>query len=269
VFERFAIPAGEVDDGARSFIESGKTKPLITNNASAKVDMERLAKVVDAHFADTRLHARAVLLVVDGEIVLERYGDGCDESTRLLGWSATKTILNALIGIRIKQGHMSLATTAGELIPSWKRGGQSDERVAALANTTVEQMLRMSDGFNLDEFYIPRCSAECYLPRYSAECYIPRYSAECYIPRVLYTQVQCSVLHTQVQCRVLPRYSAECYLLRYSAACYIPRYSAECYLPRYSAECYIPRYSAVCYLLTCSAECYLLTCSAQLHPRLQ
>ena len=65
----------------------------------------------------------------------------------LLGWSATKTILNALIGIRIRQGKLSLDTTAGELIKEWQAGG-----CEAVANTTVRQMLQMSDGFNLDEW---------------------------------------------------------------------------------------------------------------------
>ena len=45
--------------------------------ARGRVDLEALEKHVALHFADARLHARAVILVVDGQIVFERYGDGC------------------------------------------------------------------------------------------------------------------------------------------------------------------------------------------------
>jgi CubicO group peptidase (beta-lactamase class C family) len=165
VFERYEVPAIANDNVAASFVASGETQPWETNNASEKVDMARLTKVVEEHFADTRLHARAVLLVVDGKVVMERYGDGCDKSTRLLGWSATKTILNALIGIRVKQGEISLDTTAGELLSAWQSKIEEEcvvddckalaATVGALGNTTIKQMLQMSDGFNLDEFYFP------------------------------------------------------------------------------------------------------------------
>lgn len=71
--------------------------------ARGRVDLEALEKHVDSHFADARLHTRAVLLLVDGQVVFEKYGDGCDRHTRLLGWSATKSIVNALVGARVHQ----------------------------------------------------------------------------------------------------------------------------------------------------------------------
>ena len=44
------------------------------------------------------LRTRAVVVVHDGEIVAERYGEGFDENSRLTGWSMTKSILSTLIG---------------------------------------------------------------------------------------------------------------------------------------------------------------------------
>ena len=41
--------------------------------AAARVDLPALQRAVDAHFEDTRLHARAFLLLVDGQIVIEKY----------------------------------------------------------------------------------------------------------------------------------------------------------------------------------------------------
>jgi hypothetical protein len=163
LFDRYSVPAEVLDSGAKSFA-SGIPDPWTVDNANAKagVDLERLENVVEAHFADTRLHARAVLLVQDGNIVYERYGDSCHERTRLLGWSASKTMLNALVGIRVKQGKLSLNTTAGELLPEWANSGSSgrdghgrgsgDENTNHPGQITVRQLLQMSDGLNLDEW---------------------------------------------------------------------------------------------------------------------
>ncbi len=58
----------------------------------------------------------------------------------------TKSILNALIGIRVRQGKMSLDQKA--LFPEWcQRSG--DER----CGITILQLLQMSSGLNFDETY--------------------------------------------------------------------------------------------------------------------
>jgi CubicO group peptidase (beta-lactamase class C family) len=68
------------------------------------------------------------------------------DDAMLLGWSMTKSILNALIGIRVRQGKMSLDQKA--LFPEWcQRSG--DER----CDITILQLLQMSSGLNFDETY--------------------------------------------------------------------------------------------------------------------
>ncbi|MEN0000917.1 MAG: serine hydrolase [Pseudomonadota bacterium] len=50
---------------------------------------------------------RAVVVVKDGQIIGERYGDGFSAQTPLLGWSVTKTVTGALIGRAIREGHVT------------------------------------------------------------------------------------------------------------------------------------------------------------------
>ncbi|MEQ8401679.1 MAG: serine hydrolase [Roseitalea porphyridii] len=55
---------------------------------------------------------RAVVIVRDGRIVAERYGDGFGPDTPLLGWSVTKTVTAALIGRAVREGHMEVTAQA-------------------------------------------------------------------------------------------------------------------------------------------------------------
>ena len=112
------------------------------------IDIEKLDAAVSQHFNDTRLHTRAFLVVKKGNVVYEKYAQGFGPQSRHLGWSATKSLLNALVGIRIQQGKLQLSSTLGELLPQVVPNGQ-------VANVTVEDLLRMRDGFDFDELYKP------------------------------------------------------------------------------------------------------------------
>ncbi|NNF20469.1 MAG: hypothetical protein HKN67_00900, partial [Saprospiraceae bacterium] len=46
---------------------------------------------------------RALLVVHKDSLVMEQYSEGFDKNTPILGWSMTKSITNALIGILVKQ----------------------------------------------------------------------------------------------------------------------------------------------------------------------
>ena len=60
---------------------------------------------------------RAIVVVHDGRIVGEAYGEGFNASTPLLGWSMTKTVNAALVGMAIKDGKLSLDQKG--LFPPW------------------------------------------------------------------------------------------------------------------------------------------------------
>lgn len=115
------------------------------SKAKEGVQMEELARAVQSHFNDTRLHARAVLVVRKGQIIYEQYGDETSVDTPLLGWSVTKSLINALVGILVREGKMSLDSRMK--FEEWA----NDDR----SSLTVREMLQMSDGLDFDELYHP------------------------------------------------------------------------------------------------------------------
>lgn len=87
---------------------------------------------------------RAVIVVQDGQIVGERYAEGFSEHTRFPGWSMTKSVLSALIGVLVGEGRM--VPKDRELLPEWR---SPDPRAAI----TVEDLLRMRSGLKFSEVY--------------------------------------------------------------------------------------------------------------------
>jgi len=116
----------------------GKEKDTLFEN----VDYTKLATALDHVFMDT-VKTRTVLVLYKDYIIAERYSDGFDKNTPILGWSMTKSILATLYGILEYQGKLH----TGDLVPlpSW----QQDER----KNITLNHLLRMQSGLAWDEDY--------------------------------------------------------------------------------------------------------------------
>ena len=90
-------------------------------------------------------NTRALVVVHRGRIVAERYAPGFDQSMKLIGWSMTKGALNALIGLRVKDG--KLAVTDMTLLPEWRKDGDPRRDIS------LDDLLRMSSGLAFDEGY--------------------------------------------------------------------------------------------------------------------
>jgi CubicO group peptidase (beta-lactamase class C family) len=84
---------------------------------------------------------KAVVVVQDGKVIAERYADGIGVDTQLRGFSMTKSVVNALIGILTQQGVVTPSFTAP--IPEWR--GDSRREIE------VEHLMRMTTGLALDE----------------------------------------------------------------------------------------------------------------------
>ena len=84
---------------------------------------------------------KAVVVVHDGKVIAERYASGIGVDTPLLGFSMTKSVVNALIGILTQQGLVTPSMPAP--VPEW-RGDLRRE-------IEVEHLLRMTTGLALDE----------------------------------------------------------------------------------------------------------------------
>lgn len=79
---------------------------------------------------------RAVLVVYDGQIIGEKYASGFSINSKQLGWSMTKGILNALIGILVAKGKLNIDSPAP--VNEWKK----DER----SKITIADLMHMSSG---------------------------------------------------------------------------------------------------------------------------
>jgi CubicO group peptidase (beta-lactamase class C family) len=86
---------------------------------------------------------KAVVVVYDGAVIAERYADGVGIDTPLLGFSMTKSVVNALIGILTQQGLVTPSFPAP--IAEWR--GADDPR----REIEVEHLMRMTTGLALDE----------------------------------------------------------------------------------------------------------------------
>jgi CubicO group peptidase (beta-lactamase class C family) len=86
---------------------------------------------------------KAVVVVRDGRVIAERYAEGIGIDTQLLGFSMTKSVINALIGVMTQQGLLSPSIPAP--VPTWRSG--SDPR----REIEIEHLMRMTTGLALDE----------------------------------------------------------------------------------------------------------------------
>jgi CubicO group peptidase (beta-lactamase class C family) len=107
----------------------------------------RLESIVDKAFEEPDpehpIRTRALLVLHRGQIVAERYAAGIDADTPLVGWSMTKSIINALIGVLVAHGRLAVDQPAP--IESWQE--PDDPR----AGITVDALLRMTSGIDFDE----------------------------------------------------------------------------------------------------------------------
>lgn len=105
---------------------------------------EKLARAVDALFTAEGIgETRAVIVMHGGQIVAERYAEGYSRDTRFLGWSMSKTVTGAMIGVLVAEGRLHLAGSPP--IPRWQRSG--DPR----GDITLSQLLQMRSGLRHEE----------------------------------------------------------------------------------------------------------------------
>lgn len=119
-----------------------------TASLKARTTTGPAQRVVDAAFTEPhprrQRRTRAIVVLRDGEIIAEQYAAGFDLDTPLPGWSMTKSVLNALVGILVGNGRLSLRDSA--LLPQWQ---PPDPRTAI----TLEDLLRMRSGLKFSEAY--------------------------------------------------------------------------------------------------------------------
>ncbi len=86
---------------------------------------------------------KAVVVVRDGSVIAERYAPGVGIDTQLIGFSMTKSVVNALLGIMARQGILTPSMPAP--VPEWRAAGDPRQAIE------VEHLMRMTTGLALDE----------------------------------------------------------------------------------------------------------------------
>jgi CubicO group peptidase (beta-lactamase class C family) len=114
-------PRGDVDGADHVALEAALGKLFAPQSAAGVPD------------------TRALLVVQGGRLVVERYAPGFDASSRFRSWSAGKSLVNAWVGILVREQRVSLDEPLDA--PSW-RARPNDPRRAI----TVRQALQMTTG---------------------------------------------------------------------------------------------------------------------------
>jgi CubicO group peptidase (beta-lactamase class C family) len=119
--------------------------PEIAEPSPVSPATPQLAEALDRAFAEPKTppfrRTRAIVVVEDGRVIAERYADGYGIDTPLLGFSATKSVTSALIGILVRQGKLVLDQPAP--VAAWQ---SDDDPRHAIA---VDHLLRHTAGLAL------------------------------------------------------------------------------------------------------------------------
>lgn len=114
----------------------------------SNIQLDRVVALVDEAFEENFLegkpkNTRAVVVVKNGSLIVEKYAKGISKDTPLLGWSMTKSLIGTIVGTMINDGEIQLDNK----IPyeDW----QQDER----KNITYRHLLNMNSGLKWEEDY--------------------------------------------------------------------------------------------------------------------
>lgn len=89
------------------------------------------------------VYTRAVIVCYDGKIIAEKYAEGFNKNTVMLGWSDSKSFIGAMIGILVKEGKLKVHEPAP--VPEWK--GTAKEKI------TLLNLLQQTSGLDFKEDY--------------------------------------------------------------------------------------------------------------------
>lgn len=111
------------------------------------VNYDKLNQTIDEAFSEPgeekNRRTRAIIVLYDGQIIAEKYADGFNRNSRLLGWSMAKSLTNAVIGLLVKQGKLSPIDKPP--IEEWKKDNRS--------TITIQNLLQASSGLAWKEIY--------------------------------------------------------------------------------------------------------------------
>ncbi|MBI1781222.1 MAG: serine hydrolase [Sphingobacteriales bacterium] len=119
----------------------------IVDTIPDNVNRTGLERAIDHVFEEKKngesVYTRAVIACYDGNIIAERYAPGFDKNSVQLGWSMSKSLTAAIIGILVKEGKLNVNVPAP--VPEWK--GNEKEKISLL------NLLQQTSGLDFAEIY--------------------------------------------------------------------------------------------------------------------
>jgi CubicO group peptidase (beta-lactamase class C family) len=126
--------------------------PEIAGPSMVEPSDSKLREALDHAFAEPPdrqpfRHTKAVVIVRDGHVIAERYAPGYGIDTPLLGYSASKSMVNAMLGILVRKYRLSVDQPAP--VAAWS--DPKDPRHAI----TIDELERMTSGLAIDQTNSP------------------------------------------------------------------------------------------------------------------
>ncbi|MBV8666061.1 MAG: serine hydrolase [Burkholderiaceae bacterium] len=141
------VPDGDVAAASKPQFEAAPMPAPDSKQAWPAGSQAETDNAVQALLADDQLTGpgmRAVVVIHKGKLIAQRYGAGFDENTPLLGWSMTKSVTAALVGMAVGDGKLKL-----DQANLWPTASPADGR----EKITVADLLAMSSGLRFNEDY--------------------------------------------------------------------------------------------------------------------
>ena len=127
-----------IDSRTKAFKDSLYSLPVVADsllNSEVQDIIQMAFDSTDQFIKKTR----AVVVIHKDSLIAEQYAEGIETFTPLLGWSMTKSLANAFIGILVKDGKLSLDDNYKET--NWRD------------SVALNYLLQMSSGIQWDEIY--------------------------------------------------------------------------------------------------------------------
>jgi len=133
-------PAGDPD--ARAWPDGDRDALTAPSAAAAAALDKAIVRAFEPAADGPGPRTTAVLVVVDGRIVAERYRPGYDLHTPQRTWSAAKSITGTLMGLGVRRGLVRVDAPAN--IPEWRAPGDPRARI------TLADLMHMGSGLWTD-----------------------------------------------------------------------------------------------------------------------
>ena len=128
---------------------AGSARPLALPTATNQLDDPQVQKGAGTQALSDYMSASrtaGIIVVKDGEVLLERYGLGNDKDSRWISFSVAKSVVAMLIGAAIQDGYIkSVDEKVTDYLPRLKDSSYDQ--------TTIRNLLQMASGVAWNEDY--------------------------------------------------------------------------------------------------------------------